>query len=398
MIGCGSEDKPTTNAATAIPTYINSLENVAVYSLKEQLASADTIELIREAVFESNEEVYLEGGYINKMAIDDQGRVFIVSSNPGTVLIYVFGPNGEFITKFYREGRGRGESETIASIKIKEDKIYLLGSRLQKVLVYSAEDYSFIRDAVIRKDSVTDKKFNLLRASDIFVDPENEVLLKMRSLSIDDPLDKGFYYNISERGQILPDEILSQKRYDLNHYKKESEERDYGLRVITLPFHRSSLFMMSDSGYIYDAWTEDFLIKVYDSKGNYQRVIYYPYDNSGLNTEQLDIHESARKTFEDIEVPKVWPALHQMKIDDEERLWVATITDSDSTYQWYVLNRNGEMMAQFEYPGNRSFHSPMLYSPEFPIIKNGYFYAPEKDEYGGSVRVIKYKIRFKPKK
>jgi hypothetical protein len=396
MNGCGSEEVPATDTNIHIPANVDSLENVAFYSLEEQIASADTVELIREAVFESSEEVFLEG-YIGKMAVDDQDRIYIVSSNPGTVHIYVFEPNGEFITKFYREGRGRGESESIASIKIKDDKIYLLGSRLKKVLVYSAQDYSFIRDAVFKRDSVRDKMSSLLRASDLFIDDKHGVILKFKNFYIDDSLDKIFYHKISEKGQILPDQVFSQKRYDLNHYKQDSENREFGMLVITLPFHRSSLFVMSDSGYIYDAWTEDFLIKVHDPEGNYQRAIYYPFDHSMLETEKLDIYEGSRETFEGVEVPDTWPAIHQMRVDDEERLWIATITDSDSTYQWYVLDSDGEMKAQFEFPGIRSYRSPMLVNPTFPIIKNGYFYAPEKDEYGGNIRVTKYRISFKPK-
>ncbi|MDR9418730.1 6-bladed beta-propeller [Gracilimonas sp.] len=395
-LGCNVETEEVQSSTTALPDHVKDLQNVSVYSLEEQLANADTVELIRETVFESNEDVYM-AGYLGEVAVDDQDRVYIVSSIPGTVHVYVFEPNGEFITKFYREGRGPGESEAIGSIKIKDDKIYLLGSRLQKYLVYSISDFAFIRDAVLKRDSVSDKKLSLMRASDLYVDEQERVLMKFNNFALSDTLGQIYYYPVSESGQILPDEVFSQKKYDLNHYKQGDGDREFfGMRVRTLPFHRSSLFVISDSGYIYDAWTQDFLIKVFDSKVDYQRAIYHSYDNSVLNTETLDIHERMKETFDGIDVPDTWPALHQIRVDEEERLWVATIIDSDSTYQWYVLENNGELKAEFTFPGKRSESSPM-FERQLPIIKNGYFYTRERNLSESIDRIVKYRIEFRGK-
>lgn len=395
VIGCNSETDQEPLQTPELPEHVQNLENVSVYSLEEQLANADTVELIRETVFESNEDVFIEG-YIGEVAIDDQDRIYIVGSVPGTVHVYVFEPDGEFITKFYREGRGRGESEAIASMAIKDDKIYLLGSRLQKYLVYSISDYSFVRDAVIKRDSVTDKKFSLIRASDLYVDEEERVIMKFRNQALSDTLGQIYYYQVSEVGQILPNKLYSQRKYGFYPYEMGMQVGGSTTWPWSMPFNRGSLFYMSRNGLIYDVWTEDFLIGIYDSTGNYLRSIYYPYKKSTLNTDKLDISENFKEAFEDKEVPNTWPAIHKMMVDEEERIWIASITDSDSTFQWFVLENTGELKAEFTFPGKRSERNPM-YERQLPIVKNGYFYTRERNLSEGIDRIVKHRIEFRAK-
>lgn len=395
VIGCNSEIEQSSQPMTELPEQVQGLENVSVFSFEEQLADADTVELVRETVFESNEDVFIEG-YTSDIAIDDQDRVYIVGSVPGKVHVYVFEPDGEFITKFYREGRGRGESEVIASMAIKDDKIYLLGTRLQKYLVYSISDFSFVRDAVIKRDSVDDKKFSLIRASDLYVDEQDRVIMKFRNLAFSDTLGQIYYYQVSEDGQILPNEVFTQKKYGVYQYEMGLQNGGSITRPWSMPFNRGSQFSISQKGIIYDVWTEDFFIKMYNSDGDYLRAIYYPYNKNKLDTEKLDIHEDRKEAFEDEEVPSTWPAVHKIMVDEEERIWVASITDSDSTFQWFVLENTGELKAEFTFQGKRSERSPM-FQWQFPIVKNGYFYTRERNLPEGIDRIVKYRIEFRAK-
>lgn len=392
--GCNPGNTPSSDKAIQVPAHIDSLEDLTVYSFEEQLATADTVELIRETVFESNEEVFMEG-YTGEIAIDEEGRVFIVSSVPGTVHIYVFNPDGGFVTKFFREGRGRGESEAISSIQIKDDKVYLLGPRLQKILVYSAIDYSFISDAVLKRDSVTSDKFSRMRATDLYVDAGGRVILKFKDFTQSDTLDQIYYYSISKTGQILPNEVFTQRKYDVYPYEMKLQNGGSISMAGSLPFSRSSLFSTSQKGLTYEAWTEDFLIKVNDINGNYKRAFFYPYENAVLNVENLQMAEGKMEALEKIELPQTWPAIQHM-IVDEDQIWVASVTDSDSTYQWFVLESTGELKAEFTFSGRRSESNPM-FQRQLPIIKNGYFYTRERNISEAIDRIVKYRIDFKPK-
>jgi hypothetical protein len=160
----------------------------------------------------------------------------------------------------------------------------------------------------------------------------------------------------------------------------------------TTPFTRSALIAVTDKGLIFTSWNENFLIKVYDKKGDYQRAFYYPYKKSSLKLSRLDISDHEKKYLNKVGYPKTWPAIHTMFFDDQNRLWVFTITDSDSTYKGWILSKKGKLLAKFNWPGRRNKRSP-LYKP-IMLVKNGYFYTHERDLNKGTDRIVKWKIKF----
>lgn len=84
--GCTSSgDSQNPEEEPEIPDHIKQLENLSVYSPDEQ--SYDTVELVKEQVFESNMDVVISGT-ISELTIDDKDRVFIVGFQPGTAGIY----------------------------------------------------------------------------------------------------------------------------------------------------------------------------------------------------------------------------------------------------------------------------------------------------------------------
>lgn len=77
------------------------------------------------------------------------------------------------------------------------------------------------------------------------------------------------------------------------------------------------------------------------------------------------------------DTPETWPVLHAMELDDKGRLWVATITESNSTFSWNVIDDAGTLLARFTLPGRRASRS--AYTKPLVMIKNGYFYIHERD-------------------
>jgi len=391
LLGCGAENERLESENNPLPEKVQGLGEVSIFSLEEQLADADTVELIKEAVFESNEEVYMVG-YTGEVAIDDKNRVYVVSSIPGTVHAYVFEPDGTFISKFMQEGRGPGEAEAIGSMKIKGKEVYLLAPRLQKYLIFSVDDFSLIKDEVIRRDGITDQKFSTLRARDLYVDDNRDILLSFQSFSLSDSVNQIYFHQISDNGQVVPENLFRQKKYHIHTHKLGMQDGPPIDFPMVMPFSRSSLFDISDK--IYDMWTDDFLIKIYDLNGEYLRSIYYPFEKAAFDLKSSGLPEDRIETARNEEIPADWPAIHDFFVDDEDLIWVATITESDSAYQWYVLENQGGIKASFTFPGNRVDRSPMI-SRELPTVKNGYFYTRERDLSEGIDRIVKYKIEFK---
>jgi hypothetical protein len=81
--------------------------------------------------------------------------------------------------------------------------------------------------------------------------------------------------------------------------------------------------------------------------------------------------------------PKTYPALHSMKIDDQNRLWVSTIVKNPKVYQWWVLNNKGKLLARFTWPRDKPIE----------VIKNGKVYTKEKNPQTGVQRIVRYKVQ-----
>ncbi|MBO6571434.1 MAG: 6-bladed beta-propeller [Balneola sp.] len=360
----------------------------------QSVANADTVELILENSFESNEQVFLDGS-LSKTIIDDRDHVIIAVQRLGKLGIYVFNPNGVVEAVLGRYGRGPGEFEAIASMTISNDTLWVLDNRLQKIALYSMMDYKHIKDELLDKSLVVgeDKFTRLMKGTELFTLNKHEVLLKFEVLLFFQPnmFTKSAYYKISADGVIEPPEILNQKRYVMYIFNKGDKIN----RGFTAPFTRTSLFTTDQNGDMYSTWSEDFRIKKYNTKGELVKEFYYEINKSKLDLDKVKIFKERKEFIEDQGVPYTWPALNTIQADDKGRLWVSTITNSDNTFKWYVIDEdNGDLIGSFTFQGKRSDISPFVGQPFFEI-KNGFFYTREFKYDQGIDRINKYKIVFK---
>lgn len=364
--GC---NKKVEQKHTQIPTHISALKNLTVFP--QNISATDTVKLFRENSFESNQDVFIDG-YISKIAVDHKGRVFIVGQKSGTVAIYVFKSNGTFLTKFGRYGRGPGEFESIASIDVGNSKLYVLDSQLQKLVIFSLDDFSLISEDTIGRNIIRDedKLPGIMKAQNLYALGNDTLLMNFQSRIFSNNFRNIPYYKVSEQGEILSKKILELERF--NFYIPEKRQTSKGIFLpFTMPFSRNSLFAISNTGSMFTAWPEDFLIMEYDNQGNYLQAFYYPIKKVPLFLKDLDINNLRRQELRKHDLPDTWPALNTILSDDEGNLWVSTITESDSTFDWWVLNQNGELLAKFKWSGRKSLRD--VFGNPYRIIKKGYF-------------------------
>lgn len=88
-----------------------------------------------------------------------------------------------------------------------------------------------------------------------------------------------------------------------------------------------------------------------------------------------------RRMVRSADAPATWPALYSLTVDDEKRFWISTITDDDDTYDWWVLDEYGGLLATFTWPRERTVET----------VKNGYLYARQTDEFD-LVEIMRYEI------
>lgn len=357
------------------------------------ISNIDSLELDLQTAYGSNDSIFLKG-YISDFAVDDKGRVIIAATVPGQIEIYVFSPDGEYLKTISRYGRGPGEFESISSIEIVQDRLYVFDPRLQKYAVFSTDDFTLMYDESIQKSlSQNDEYYHLMRGDHLHVLADNNLIMQFQVNNLYDinihPSIR--FYKIDTNGDIQSDKILELRKY--RYYLDSPKPANDGLRFpFTTSFSRKSLFIHSDS-IIYSAWTEDFLIKKYDHKGTLLDSIEFPFKKAALELDNLPISDWKKREIEKEEVPKTWPALYTIEADDKGRIWVATVTESDSTFCWYVINDKKEIIAQFEYAGSKE--NIFVRSKPAIMIKNGYFYEHQFDFDKNIDRIVKYKIQFK---
>ncbi|REL37776.1 6-bladed beta-propeller [Rhodohalobacter sp. SW132] len=386
-ISCNREYQPVTESE--LPEHIQNIENVTLIDPFEG-AVPDSMELIQETVFESSEDVFMSGN-ISNFAVDDAGRVFVVSSVPGHLGVYVFNSDGTYLTTIGRYGQGPGEFEALGAIDVLEDELILFDPRLQKFAVYSLNDFEKTEEKIINLSEATriNQMPAIAKGTDLKLLNNDGMVLEVGMSSLNEESDgtQIFYYKLQRDGTINPERLLEVDR----HKRYFLPEREGWAIPITKPFNRSSLVSITQSGTFFTAWTEDFLIKEYDTNGDYIQSLYYPITKSDLSLDQISIADHERRMLRGEEIPDTWPALHTMELDDEGRLWIATITDSKTHFTWQVLNQKGEWIARFQKEGERS----RRFVPSKPliIIKNGYFYTHQREFRQGIDRIIKYKIQ-----
>ncbi|MCC5908273.1 MAG: 6-bladed beta-propeller [Balneolaceae bacterium] len=338
-------------------------------------------------------------GRIQQIAVDKQGRVFL--SDRDKVEIHVFHSNGSYLQSIGRQGQGPGEFQNISRSTFMEfhsGRLYVPdgdGRYLHRVHVFSLDNLSFSHTIDLRAGNKEqfdkDLKYYYPRGG-IYPLKDGNFLVPYTFIQSRKfyQRDSNFvkYYIQSESGKIKKGPILEQyDRIFLYHIT----EGNY--LANSFPFLGKPLFVINGDGYMYAAWSEDFQIEAYQPDGKKLHSIRPPYQNQPLTqsdlTERIQICDEyfADGICEQMvrnadNLPETWPALNDLLIDDENRLWVSTIVEDFDIYEWWVLEETGELVTRFEWPRDEPIE----------VIKNGYMYTRQTDDKTGLQQVVRYRI------
>ncbi len=332
-----------------------------------------------------NIEKELMGG-INDIAVDDSGRVYLADTQQKT--IHVFSSDGQFLQNLGRRGSGPGEFGHIFDMKIQGNRLFAFDPTLYRINYYSLETMSFDRVEGLFFQDWSDIQ-NIDQASPVkFYDwgGDNNMLIGFRQI-----MGPNIYYyivkNSNHRTNIISNPIIIQKQ------DRESEliVKFGNVEIpVTPPFARKSLIAVSKDRHIFSAWTDLFLIKEYDPEGVYLRAWYYPYNNQPLTQADLDsfaasmgLKSNIQRALDGNKLPSSWPALYNMKIDDQGRFWISTVIKDHSKTEWWVLEKDGTLLARFTWLRGQSIEE----------IKNNYLYTIETDLENGLQKVGRYRIK-----
>lgn len=359
---------------TLLPDFFEGYVNIKVYT--DESSSINTISFNKEETFGSSENIFIYNASI--VGIDNKSKVYVNTDKT----IHVFKNNGSYITGIGNEGRGPGEFQVINNMKLRNGELYVYDANLSRVSIFNTDTFEL-------KKVINIPTINGLRGLGEFGVIDDEYLIvgmPENQQSANSAISKRFmhYFLIDKTGYANETAL---KITDITDYYEVTNVR--GTSYPPIPFDRTTLFSLSASGKMYFAWTDKIAIKILDSKGNYQKAVFYPYQNVQIESDSdfpgfykvLDLISDTKKILGN-RLPDTHPAVSQFFVDDEERLWLSTIVDIEGVYEWWVLKETGDLITRFKWPRNEPIEA----------VKNGYMYTLETEENTGLQQVVKYQI------
>lgn len=377
---------------TELPDRIKNLENLTVYPADAE--PAHQITLSPDITYSDTGDV-LFGPLIRGVEADQQGRAYVMDFTEKKV--HLFDANGQFIKSMGREGRGPGEFLFIADIKVEDQQLHVVDQRQTKISVFDLETLEHQQDIDIAIDENENKPgwLERTRNNKTFYRP-NDVF----------PLaDEQYLVGFSDNGVATADNLPG-RTYEFSRFNARQEvysehglfsfdwtggvlvhdQNDGSLVLFEVPYKRQSEFDVAGEELVY-GWTEDFLFKVYDLEGNYQRAFFYPFTKVELNDELALQHynnpdETLRSAIRNDTLPETFPAFSTMLLDDQQRLWVSSITQNPDENRWRVLDTEGRLLAQFLWPADRSIEA----------VQGDYVYTLERNPETGKQTVSRFEM------
>ena len=382
LIGCSAHE------SNYIPERLDKLHNLTAYPSDTEPEA--TIRFLQEESYGSTDSTFVTvGGSVGSiMEVDKAGRVFIADRKLNS--IHVFKADGQYLTKLGSKGKGPGEFLSIRSMKIQSNNLYVYDSLQLRFNVFSLDSLKYSHTINLHpQDWSHIEKLKTKVPTDYFVSSESSLVIKFTPhiQAIENMRDKNYthsYYYINKQGEIISREIFKQRGTQVAFTNFQNRRFS-----VSLSFRGEPLMVLSSDGYIFSAWTEDFLVKVYDPNGEYIRAFYHSVEQIPLTRDDLiekydlGIDTPNLKYIKNADLPATWPVMQSMLIDGENRLWVSKIVDNFEVYQWWVLDpSDGSLLARFEWPREEPIEE----------VRNGYMYTRGTDEM--DVRsIVKYKIK-----
>lgn len=334
---------------------------------------------------------------IGMLAVDGKSRLYISSGNN----IELYDSNGIYLHTFGRRGRGPGEFSNMQELKpiLSKTRLFAYDDVLKRINAYSIEQNEFLFSIPIRPDNW--KNIEELKEAvfeQFYVVDDSTLLVEFKDYYLndsDEPLQSRFYY-MDVNGEIISDQIMEIPKIEF--FNGQGIPKPVS-GTLNAPFPNAStqhfIIDIDSKSNIYSAWTGNFSIKVYSCTGKYKHSITHEFEKKNLDKQQIiDSYKSRGDRIyqkaKQYSYPDTWPAIDQLLIDDKDRIWVSTIVDDDSYYEWYILDTTGEILTRFMWSGER--FKRHYQQREIKYVNNNSLFTIEVDDETGEKKVVKYKF------
>ncbi|MFP8489669.1 6-bladed beta-propeller [Gracilimonas sp. Q87] len=282
---------------------------------------------------------------IGAVAADDQGFVFVVNSY--NKKIEVFDRTGDHIESLGGLGSDPGDYRNPVFMKVQGDHLFTFDNSLHRVYKYKLSDRE-LRSVTELDNAISQFGIDSLRSAkpvmlEVTADENYLVGFQVVRSTEDRRL---IYYKIDENGQILSNQLFSVSNRNL-HVDRTVDPP----LIMMLPYEPEVLIRTDTQGRILKIDTDHFLIILMDSKSEEIESRYYPFEKHDLiRSEVLEMYTDTfrRRAIRRASLPDTWPALSHILMDDQDRLWAASIVSDPDIYRWFIIAPSGQPLATFE--------------------------------------------------
>lgn len=359
-----------------IPEDIANMDHVAVYSADDPPLYSD-VQFEPLHVFGDTDEFFFS--FMNEIAVDDHGNVFIADNTEG--VIRVFNSDGDYIQTLGSKGEGPGEFNSISHILIRNNKLYGMDSMQRRITVFNLDNFSLANSL-----NPGEGDTGMASMPGMFLPLEDGNFLQIFNSFRQNDDDNSSYEHtlvgaiLNDEGAMMRDSVFTPESGSM--LLIQSDEM---IMIRSMPYQRQAAIAFGPDNTINYGYTNRAFIQVFDYEGNYLRAIYYDQPNPSLNrSELLDRYRDNEPLYDELRkqnLPETMPVFKDLVVDDKHQFWIRMENNDNETDEWWILGREGERLAVFEWPSDKRIR----------YVKDNAMYTIEENELG--VReTIKYSI------
>jgi|GEM_PF-490600 len=398
-ISCTAQNEPE------IPAHLSSIQNLVIIQPDSEPTSS--VELIRDTVINDNQAAsmwfkdivsvgWAFGGsdWMAGLEVDDSGKIYV--GNRRAMEIQVFDSEGRFLVNTGGVGNGPGEFRGMAEMRIQADQLYVFDFQQFRTTFFSLDPLQVDEVKIASVNRTPDiEELTAWFSTGYKLKDDERFLIKYANEAVntvvgspdynldETRIDK--YYIVNREGTVVSEKLFELKSQAMITADVEGRHL---WNMGPVPFLNQPMVYISDDGHILSANSEEALIKMHAPNGDYLRAFYFPREKKSIRRDELLTLYGAggvenENLLQHAELPEKWPALADIILDDEKRLWISTIADTENlTHEWWVLEENGVLLDKFTWPADQSIDK----------IKNGYMYTRETDEETGLQQIVRYRV------
>lgn len=366
--------------------------NVLSDSNHDSLSTNTEIILTRDINFGDTEDVIFTS--MGEFVVDDSGRVYIADEAWGYRALHVFDKKGRYIKKLASEGRGPAEFLSISHLQSKNGLLMFFDADLQRISLYSTQTLELVKSIVVDPSSwqsITDLQG--YHPTKFYLQSDSTFILGFELPKIPSNAEKATvkYYLFNTDLNLISEKLFEHKSVKVVWSTKTRKLGAVTVRPLAyFPFFNRTLFTVSGNGNLIHTQTKQLHVHEQNLNEELLNSFEYPIKTKVVTREDAEKYSTNKDITSKVDLPNYWPAIYQMFNDNEDRIWISTHSDETDHLDWWIFNKEGDVIGRFSWPGK--FTSHPFEARESKVVKDGYFYEMANADSLNQRQIVRYKI------